>query len=213
MYPFIREKGTFCCWKSRYETCCNIKQTDAFDSFVRKNYKANHSFNCDRKHLIYVFSYKVCDIQYLGSTVVRFWLSSKKYNSYQRNIAEGRTTKTISINIIHCIRCIKICQKCITLNWVVMERVNWQGQDVEKFFIYLYIICLRNLFSSNLRKNMEYHWLSMNKNKKALKTKKVRSISTSKAANEWSILAEPAPLMKLGLIFNIKGKYINFTNK
>ena len=82
VYPFIREKGTFCCQKGRCETCCNIKQTDAFDSFVRKNYKTNHSFNCDRRHLIYVFSYKVCDIQYVGSTAVRFRISSKKYNSY-----------------------------------------------------------------------------------------------------------------------------------
>ena len=29
MFPLIREKGTFCCGKSRCETCCNIKQTDA----------------------------------------------------------------------------------------------------------------------------------------------------------------------------------------
>ena len=53
----------------------------------------------------------------------------------------------------------------------------------------------------------------MSKNKKALKTKNERSISVWKAANEWGILAEPAPLMKLGLIFNMKDKYINFTNK
>ena len=36
VYPLIREKGTFCCRKSRCETCCNIKQTDTFESFVTK---------------------------------------------------------------------------------------------------------------------------------------------------------------------------------
>ena len=70
VYPLIREKGTFCCGKSRCETCCNIKQTDTYKSFVTKKvYKINHAFNCDSKCLIYLFSGKVCGIQYVGSTV------------------------------------------------------------------------------------------------------------------------------------------------
>ena len=36
LYQLIREKGTFCCGKSRCETCCDIKQTDTFESFVTK---------------------------------------------------------------------------------------------------------------------------------------------------------------------------------
>ena len=56
VYPLIREKGTFCCKKSRCETCCNIKQTDTFESFEnKKTYKINHYFNCDSKCLIYLF--------------------------------------------------------------------------------------------------------------------------------------------------------------
>ena len=56
VYPLIREKGTFCCKKSRCETCCNMKQTDTFESFVTKKVcKINHSFNCDSKCLIYLF--------------------------------------------------------------------------------------------------------------------------------------------------------------
>ena len=63
VYPLVREKGTFCCGKSRCETCSNVKQTDTFESFVTKNvYKINHSFNCDSKCLIYLLSCKVCGI-------------------------------------------------------------------------------------------------------------------------------------------------------
>ena len=50
VYPFIREKGTFCCTKSRCVTCCNVKQTDTSESFVTKKvYKIKYSFNCDSK--------------------------------------------------------------------------------------------------------------------------------------------------------------------
>ena len=63
VYPLIRQKGTFCCGKSRCETCCKLKQTDTFESFFTKNvYKKNHSFNCDSKCLIYFFPCKVCGI-------------------------------------------------------------------------------------------------------------------------------------------------------
>ena len=56
MYPLVRKKVTFCFGKSRSETCCNVKQTDTFESFVTKKvYKLNHSFNCDSKCLIYLF--------------------------------------------------------------------------------------------------------------------------------------------------------------
>ena len=36
---------------------------------TKKLYKINHAFNCDSKCLIYLFSGKVCGIQYVGSTV------------------------------------------------------------------------------------------------------------------------------------------------
>ena len=67
-FPLISEKGTFRCGKSRCETCCNIKQTDTFEGFVtKKAYKIIHSFNCDSKYLIYLFSCKVCGIQHVDS--------------------------------------------------------------------------------------------------------------------------------------------------
>ena len=90
VYPLIRENGTFCCRKSRCETCCNIKQTDTFESFVAKKVcKINHSFNCNSKCLSYLFSCKVCGIQYVGSTVGRFQLRWNNYKSCQRNAADG----------------------------------------------------------------------------------------------------------------------------
>ena len=57
----------------------------------RKFIKINHSFNCDSKCLIYLFSYKVCGIHYVGSTVDRFRLRWNNYKSCQRKAADGRT--------------------------------------------------------------------------------------------------------------------------
>ena len=92
MSPLIREKGIFCCGKSRCEPCCNIKQTGTIESFVTKKfYKIKHSFNCDSKCLIYLFPYKVCGIQYAASTVDRFWLWWNNYKSCQKNAADGGT--------------------------------------------------------------------------------------------------------------------------
>ena len=68
VYPFIRDihKGTF---------CCNVKQTDTFESFkTKKVYKKNHSSNCDSKMLDLPFLCKVFGIKYVGSTVNRFRL-------------------------------------------------------------------------------------------------------------------------------------------
>ena len=66
------------------------KQTDTFESLVTKRvYKINHFFNCDSKCLIYHFTYKVCGIQYVGSTVDRFRLRWSNYKSWQRDAADG----------------------------------------------------------------------------------------------------------------------------
>ena len=58
---------------------------------TKKVYKINHSFNCDSKCLIYLFSYKVYGIQYVGSTVDRFRLRWNNYKICQRNAADGGT--------------------------------------------------------------------------------------------------------------------------
>ena len=92
VYPLIRKKGTFCCGKNSCETCRNIKQTDTSESFVTKKvYKINLSFNCGSNCLIYLFSCKVCGIQYIGSARDRFRLRWNNYKSCQRNAADGGT--------------------------------------------------------------------------------------------------------------------------
>ena len=54
-------------------------------------YKINHFFNCDNKCLIYQFTYKVCGIQYVGSTVDRFRFRWNNYKSCQRDAADVGT--------------------------------------------------------------------------------------------------------------------------
>ena len=100
--PLIREKGTFCCGKSRCETYCKLKQADTFESFAaRKVYKINHSFNCNSKCSVYLFSCKVCGNQYVHSTVDIDFDSGRT----SANVAKGthqmveHSTKTISVNI------------------------------------------------------------------------------------------------------------------
>ena len=92
VYPLFRERGRFCCWKRRCETCCNIKQMDTFERLVTKKvYKINHYFNCNSKCLIYLFSCKVSGIQHVVSTVDRFRFRWNNYKSYQSNAADGGT--------------------------------------------------------------------------------------------------------------------------
>ena len=80
-------------WKDRCETSCNIKQTHTFESFMTKKvYQINHSFNCDGKCLIHLFSCKVCGSWYVGSTVDRFQPRWSNYKSCQRHAADGGTT-------------------------------------------------------------------------------------------------------------------------
>ena len=74
-------------------TCCNIKQTDTFESFVTKEvYSINQYFNCDSKCLIYLFSCKACGIQYIGSTAGRSRLRWNNYKCCQGNAADGGKT-------------------------------------------------------------------------------------------------------------------------
>ena len=53
----------------------------------------NHHFHCDSKCVIYLISCKVCDLQYVGSTVDRFRLRWNNYKCSQRIASEGGTPK------------------------------------------------------------------------------------------------------------------------
>ena len=73
VYPLIRKKASSCCGKSWCETCFNIQETDTFQIFLSKEiYKNNHYFHFESKFVIDLISCKVCDLQYVGSTVDSF---------------------------------------------------------------------------------------------------------------------------------------------
>ena len=93
-YHLLREKRSSCCGESRCEACFNIKEINTFQSFVtKKAYKINHHFHCDSKCIVYFLSCKVCALQYVGSTVVRFRLRWNNYKCSQRAALEGVTPK------------------------------------------------------------------------------------------------------------------------
>ena len=90
IYPTVREKGCGKCGKSSCETCHNIRTTDCFNSYVTKaNYKINHKFDCDSKCVIYLLSCRVCNLQYVGSTVVKFRFRWNNYRNCQRLAMSG----------------------------------------------------------------------------------------------------------------------------
>ena len=54
VYLLLHECGSSGCNKSRCQTCLNVKNTDAFQSFVtKKSYKINHKSDCDSKCIFY----------------------------------------------------------------------------------------------------------------------------------------------------------------
>ena len=63
--------------------CLNVSETDIFQSLqTKEQYKINHQPNCNDKCLIYLLSYKVCCLQYVGSTTDEFRL---RWNNYKEN--------------------------------------------------------------------------------------------------------------------------------
>ena len=94
MYQLLREKGSSYCGKSRCKTCFNIKETNIFQSFfTKKVYKINHHFHCDIKCIVYLPSFKVYGLQYVGATVDRFRLRWNNYKCSEKVALEGGTPK------------------------------------------------------------------------------------------------------------------------
>ena len=64
LYPQERKIGSSKCNSPRCLTYIHIKECDTFTSHVTKaTFKRNHSFNCNSKCLVYLFSDKVCQKQ------------------------------------------------------------------------------------------------------------------------------------------------------
>ena len=73
LYPQERKIGSSKCNSPRCVTCNNFKECDTFTSHVTKEtFNINLHFNYNSKCLIYLFSSKVCEKQYVGSTTDKF---------------------------------------------------------------------------------------------------------------------------------------------
>ena len=73
VYPLEETMGSSKCVSKRCQVCLNVSETDIFESYQRKRqYKINHHLNCDDECLIYLLSFKICGLQYVGSATDRF---------------------------------------------------------------------------------------------------------------------------------------------
>ena len=90
LYPQEQKIGSSECDSPCCLTCNNIKECDTFTSHVTKEmFKTNLHFNCNSKCLIYLFSYKVCGKQYVGSTTDKFRYWWDNYKNCQRKAERG----------------------------------------------------------------------------------------------------------------------------
>ena len=61
--------------------CLNVSEADTFESFqTKKQYKTNRNLNYNDKCLIYLLYYKICGLQYIGSTTDPFRYHYKDNN-------------------------------------------------------------------------------------------------------------------------------------
>ena len=66
------------------EICHILHQGDTFESSsTGKQYKINFSFNCNSRNVVYLLTCKICEKQYVGSTVTKF---RSRFNQYKSNI-------------------------------------------------------------------------------------------------------------------------------
>ena len=83
IYPLERKVGSEKYKSKRCLVCLNISETDIFQLFqTKEQYKINHQLNCNCKCLIYVLPFKVCGLQYVGSSTDKFRL---RWNNYKEN--------------------------------------------------------------------------------------------------------------------------------
>ena len=82
VYPLLRQ-----CRSSG----CNKKYRRFSEFITKESYKINHKFDRGSKCIIYLFSCKICRLQYVGSTVERFRFRWNNYKFGQRGAAQGAT--------------------------------------------------------------------------------------------------------------------------
>ena len=76
------DKGMNKCGKTRCQVCNYIIIGTEFTSTVTGGiYHINHAFNCDSKGVVYLITFKYCNLQYVGNTVTPFRLRFNNHNS------------------------------------------------------------------------------------------------------------------------------------
>ena len=76
--------GVTICGTKNCEICHILHQGDTFESSnTGKQYKINFSFNCNSRNVVYLLTCKICEKQYVGSTVTKF---RSRFNQYKSNI-------------------------------------------------------------------------------------------------------------------------------
>ena len=71
-------------WKKELWNLPIFYQGDTFEcSNTGKQYKINFSFNCNSRNVVYLLTCKICEKQYVGSTVTKF---RSRFNQYKSNI-------------------------------------------------------------------------------------------------------------------------------
>ena len=70
--------------------CLSINKTDTFESFqTKQKCKINYHLNYNDKCLIYLLCYKICGLQYVGSTTDKFLLRRNNYKINDRKSLKG----------------------------------------------------------------------------------------------------------------------------
>jgi len=83
------EKGVFKCGRSNCQVCPLFKLGNVFESTnSRETYVINFKFGCNSENVIYLLTCKVCQKQYVGSTITKFRLRLNQYKSNLRLYAE-----------------------------------------------------------------------------------------------------------------------------
>ena len=84
------KKGCSRCGKSRCQVCNVMSNSEHFHSNVdSREYRINHSFNCDSSNVVYLLECTVCGVQYVGSTCTPFRLRFNNYKACSRKFNSG----------------------------------------------------------------------------------------------------------------------------
>ena len=91
LYPEIDQTpGSAKCGSAQCRTCDNVTCSQSFTSSVSKDvFKINHQLDCNSNNIVYLFTCKVCNLQYVGQTCNKFRYRWNNYKFQQRKASKG----------------------------------------------------------------------------------------------------------------------------